>query len=123
MGETTYLLLMLNSMTLSQQGYMNLHVSGDTCGSQQYSVGSIHRKSSSGQTILPVICQLLITHCPPHIETHLCRALVHTAPDSRHHPRDSQGVSHTGTYIIIMVIITIIITITMYLVAMQYCRG
>ena len=28
--DITYLLLMLNSMTLSQHGYMNLHVSGDT---------------------------------------------------------------------------------------------
>merc|ERR1712106_197032 len=47
------LFLMLNSMTASQQGYMNLQ-SGLVSGSQQYSVGSMHRKSNSGQTILPL---------------------------------------------------------------------
>ena len=46
----------------------------------------------------------------------------HTAQDSRHQLRDSLGVSHIGTCIMI-ILITIIIIITiiiMYLVAMQY---
>merc|ERR1719431_796195 len=47
------LFLMLNSITASQQGYMNLQ-SWLVSGSQQYSVGSMQRKSSSGHTILPL---------------------------------------------------------------------